>query len=69
MINNTSVDFNDLSVINNPMLWSLCGVLPPDSCTREFFAFPSQGGGMSVLPHLSVVATVVVMAVAITGFV
>ena len=23
----SSVDFNDLSVINNPMLWSLCGVL------------------------------------------
>ena len=62
--------YDQLRALGNPMLWSICDVSPPNQCTIESFGFPwlRRGGGMSILPHISVIATVVVMATAITGF-
>lgn len=62
--------FNQLRALGNPMLWSVCGVRPPNQCTIESFGFPwpGRGGSMSVLPHLSIITTLIVMATALTGF-
>ena len=55
--------------MNDPALWSLCRIGQTVICLAESFDFPgSPGGGMCVLPHLSVITTVVVMAIAIIGF-
>lgn len=65
----SSQALNQLRALNDPALWSLCGIRQTVICLAESFGFlGSPGGGMCVLPHLSVIATVVVMAIPIIGF-
>ena len=60
-------DVMELQTLGNPALWSACGVTPPGRCTIESFDFPTDGS-VKLLPCLSVLATLVLLVAAITGF-
>ena len=60
-------DVSELRIVGNLLLWSACSITPPDRCTTESFAFPKEmtDGSARVLPHLSSLTALVLMAAAI----